>query len=248
MKLKLMLMILLMIGISFAANRNVDGEFDIPSYEANNSVNFTSTCFNQGSPCNATAQCNTTIYYPNLSILVENRTMSLMRIGLFNLSISENLTNQTGVYHGYVTCIDLDDSDIVGADDGSFRVVDRLLYHGGGIPTFEIAVGLGLALAAMVATALAVFGKSLWLRTLMLFMALTTIIIQSDLFIKIATLDGQAGGVIGSLEAFYFLVVFMTIITLGLFLVNLIWDIAESLGTLPKWTGKLGKKKETLED
>ncbi len=240
----ILLFMTLMVTVSFAANEDVRGEFSIDSYEANDTVNLTASCVDleDAVPCNGNVECKITLYHPNLSILVENKTMTLYKLGLFNLTIDVNITQTIGVYAGYITCVDTSNANVVGASDATFRVVDSLLYHGGGIQTFDIAIVLGLALLAFVLAIFGVFGKSLWLRTLMLFTALTVGIVLSDILLKIANLNSQSG-VAGVLEGNYSMILFITIFALGLFLVNFLWDLAESLGLRAG-----SRKKETLDE
>jgi hypothetical protein len=129
---------LLALPISFAAT-----EFDSISFENNTEVNIIGHCaYFGGSDCDS---CFLTAYFPNWTLVVENGTMSYISFQFFNYSLG-NLT-EIGDYHGSMMCYA---GAASGSDDASFRVVKELLYNGGGIDMWMVAIALGFL--AMIGT------------------------------------------------------------------------------------------------
>lgn len=235
--------------LGYAANSGVTSEFSTPSYEVNKSVQISISCDYNTSLCTSPeVLCNLTILYPDYSVMVENASMDFITNGIYNYTVQENITNTIGNYYGVTRCYKTSVADFTGFADVSFRVVDELLYHGGGISMYEIAIIIGLVLAALGMTIAGVFAKTIWMRILMTFSGLTTLIIQGDVMMKIAAAD-SAIGIQTVLVGFYFLSIFVSITALALLFVNILWDYTNLFIGIEKWSQKFVKKKpETLEE
>lgn len=245
MKNKLIIMVILLLsGLSLAANENVISEFQTPSYEVNTSINFTSICFLDSNPCNENVTCNMTIYYPTMTQMAV--TMNNNNNGIFSHLFDNTTLNIVGDYIVYIRCEDLTDDNVVpNAVDGSFRIVDKLLYHGGGIVTWDIAISLGIMGIMFVFSFLSVFNKSIWMKTLFMFGSLISMLIGSDMLMKIANASSQAGASV-TLTGFYQMILWFSYFALAIFLILFFMDVLDYFGRLPTFAKKWKNRKNQI--
>lgn len=113
---------------------------------------------------------------------------------------------------------------------------------------YQVPMILGLLGASIVFMIAGLFGKALWMRILMTFSSLMSLIVQASILMNIATFQGQTF-IFTTLTGYYTLAVIISITVLALFFVNMLWDYADMMGKLPQWAKNMNKKKaETLED
>ncbi len=75
-------------------------------FEKDTKADLIIPCIHNNTYCSSSATCETTIWYPNGTILIDNKSLTNLGAGQFNYSLNENETSVIGTYNGFVTCID----------------------------------------------------------------------------------------------------------------------------------------------
>jgi len=136
--------VLALVLMSFVALAE-DTEFEFETYQVNTSIDYTGYCYLNGDTCNSSMECSLTVYYPNDSVAINRQNMSFVADGVFNYTISNTTLTVTGVYYAYMNCLDADNPEIIeNIADGSFRIVEKTLYEGGGVNMWEAGLPLGV--------------------------------------------------------------------------------------------------------
>ncbi len=86
----------------------------------NSELNLKRTCFNNGTWCSSSAECNITIQYPDSSILKDNVLMTNQN-SYHNITILKSEVNQLGFYEALMVCTD-PSNDLSGADSFQLEV------------------------------------------------------------------------------------------------------------------------------
>lgn len=72
-------------------------------YKQNSVIDFKISCYNNGAYCSDTAECNLTLYYPNLSVMINNQLMT-NQVNFHNYTLPD--TSILGTYTSSVVCVD----------------------------------------------------------------------------------------------------------------------------------------------
>lgn len=242
MRINIIILSLVLLAMPVFAQQT---EFEIMTWQNNTEVNRNVLCSSIGGiTCDNSHSCYITAYYPNWTLLISDKEMSFKSDGYYNYSFG-NLTT-TGDYYAAATCTDGND---YGTSDASFRVVQKILYKGGGLNMYEIAIIFGLVGGALVMGLIGMLSKSLWMRPLLLFSALGLLIVSGNAMMQIAIIEVQSG-LLATIEGAYSLFIYITITVLALFIVNILWDLFDALGYSPQWAKNWNarRKKQELEE
>lgn len=101
-------------------------------YQQNAEIDIKTNCFNNGTYCTASAQCNISIYYPNETIIVNNQPMTNQE-SFYNYTLSSAYTGTLGEYHATLVCID-------GVEAGNDEFTFDITYNGKEKPTEWIII------------------------------------------------------------------------------------------------------------
>lgn len=74
-------------------------------YAKDKNVGIKQPCYNDGAYCSSTAECNITVYYPDNSVLIDNKAMT-NQISFHNYTLNASDINISGDYSYCITCID----------------------------------------------------------------------------------------------------------------------------------------------
>src|SRR3989338_7326390 len=78
---------------------------NIVTFQNNTNVVITTFCSQSNSlPCTSSQACSLTSYYPNMSVIAENKSMIFSTIGFLNYTLG--VLNVTGYYPTFVNCTD----------------------------------------------------------------------------------------------------------------------------------------------
>jgi len=95
-------------------------------------------CFNNGTYCSSSAECNFTLTYPNGNTLFDNVLMT-NRNSFHELNISSSLVNQLGEYPAIMICCDTG-GDITGCSEDTFEIL--VTGDGQGQDSFPIQLSI----------------------------------------------------------------------------------------------------------
>ena len=118
-KLILGLFVLSLLGLAFLiSNANASEVSYI--YEENKDINLKIPCSNDGAICSTLAQCNITVLYPNSTTLIDNKNMTNLGNGFFNLYLNgTNETTPSGTYTATMFC---EDGGLYGSSPFSYLI------------------------------------------------------------------------------------------------------------------------------
>ena len=94
-----------MIGLTSAGS--IDSPDDVIKL-GNGIIDYKKPCFNNGLYCSSLAECNVTIFYPNNSILINNKLMT-NKISYHNytINLSDSCAISCGIYKVDISCTDI---------------------------------------------------------------------------------------------------------------------------------------------
>ena len=106
MKFKLIMLIIGTLILTSMASAQIEFPTSADEiYKTNTTISLSQSCFNNGTYCSGNAQCNVTIFSPNVTLLVNNQAMT-NQISFHNYSLINTDTTSKGVYEYRILCQD----------------------------------------------------------------------------------------------------------------------------------------------
>lgn len=138
-KINFIILALLIIPLALATDLIYKYNTDL-IYKYNTDIDLKIPCYNNGTLCSSSAECNITIFYPNSSVLISNAEMS-NNVVYHNLSIG-NLTTE-GTYLNSMLC---NDNGVLGKTTFNFKVTGNGKEEPSGIVIIIFSVAFILLL------------------------------------------------------------------------------------------------------
>jgi len=99
--------IYLLIAMIFIMIFSMNNVIAATSYKQNEAIDLKIPCINNNTYCSGSATCNISIYYPNETILIDNKLMT-NKGAYHNYSLSAVQTSAIGNFNAVIVCIDGD--------------------------------------------------------------------------------------------------------------------------------------------
>jgi len=220
-------LVLLMLPIAFAT------EEEILTYTIGEKVKINTLCSDwNGNLCNASAECNATIYFPDWSLNYSSKNMSYKGVGFFETNLSSYTTE--GDYKGFVTC---SFGGFNGVSRADFRIRNQSIYGEFTMIALVLIMGglIGLFLY------IGIKGKDFitnidWLKDFLGFIAVNIALLLIPVSLGMATKIFENSASIAVLNAVY---IMSWWVVGAILLVNLIINLWSFIPILWKKTTKL---------
>ena len=219
-------------SLALSTDTNIYTNFEKSTYKVDDDLNYGIICFEGGLLCSNNETCTIDIYYPNMTNIVNNANMDYNN-GIFNISIGKSKINIIGEYKASVSCLNTHDISVISVStDVSFDIVTNEKFNGD-FMAWSIAISLGIMGIMFVFGFLSIFNKSIWMKTLFMFGSIISMIVGSDMLMKIAIAASQTA--IGTvLLGFYQMIIIFAWFSLAIFILLLFIDVLDYFGRLPK--------------
>jgi len=200
------------------------------TYEQNTNIDLKIPFEVNGSFADATAVCNISIDYPNATNIFENKSMTNIGSGRFNITLIAEQTNQLGGYDWVAFCCEGSDC---AAGYGSFEVTPS----GSDAISSGEGISLSLAIFSILIIAIVFFVTSFKVKFVpikIFFMGFAIVFFMVALIFTMITFSEILGGyekLVGGYVIFYWLVLFMIVIITIFMLLVLIKNAIEMFKT-----------------
>ncbi len=103
--MKYKLIFLLALAILVLPMASAQSQDIIFTFEADTEIDIKIPCFDNGTFCASSTQCNASITYPNQSILIDNIAMT-NQVSFHNVTLNTTQTSKSGEYFTWIVCTD----------------------------------------------------------------------------------------------------------------------------------------------
>ena len=208
MKKILLILMILLLPLIYAQTDNY--------YKVNQESSIIIPCSNEGATCSAETNCTISLMYPNGNYFVNSQNMTNNGNGLFNYTITPDVSGQ---YNSVIFC-----TDGVDSDDETFTIMVN--KYGDGSEYNMTAILSGLGILILVCLALTIFFFILQNALRFMFLLLTFFLITIICFVSYIYTTTMIAMPLSGL--FYALYWSFMIITLLLFFL-ILWDLVKKM-------------------